>query len=113
MPWRPNKQRVVYAQMYARQEMRSWDGMHLLSRSDGWSLWLPLYTVKNSPDYLLWQEETNFWQYVELDLDSTDLEILRTIPVSGNRILFQARTPKHSVIWKMLDFADFYPKTNQ
>lgn len=113
MPWRPNKQRVVYAEMYARQEMRSWDGMHLLSRSDGWSLWLPLYTVKNSPDYLLWQEETNFWQYVELDLDSTDLEILRTIPVSGNRILFQARTPKHSVIWKMLDFADFYPKTNQ
>lgn len=113
MPWRPNKQNVTYAEMYARQEMRSWDGMHLLSRSDGWSLWLPLYTVKNSPDYLLWQEETNFWQYVELDLNSTDLQILQTIPISENRILFQARTPKNSIIWKMLDFADFYPKTNQ
>jgi len=113
MPWRPNKKNVTYATMYCRQEMPSWDGMHLLSRSDGWSLWLPLYSVKDTPDYLLWKEETNYWQYVKLDLTTTELELLRIIPISQNRILFQTRSPENIIIWKLLDFADFYPETNQ
>ena len=111
MPWRPNKLNVTYADMYARQEMGSWSGLHLLSRSDGWSMWLPLYSVKDTPDYLLWKEETNFWQYIKLDFSSTELEILQTIPVSENRILFQTRSSENIIIWKMLDLADFYPET--
>ena len=113
MPWRPNKLNVTYAEMYARQEMRSWDGMHLLSRADGWSLWLPLYTVKTSPDYLLWQEETNFWQYVVLDPGDTGSEILRSVPLTENRILLQIRSPEKGIVWKLLDFHHFYPDTTQ
>lgn len=109
MPWRPTKAANVYPMMYARQEMRAWNGLHLLSREDGWSLWLPQYTVKNSPDFLLWKEETNYWQYVKLDTENSDLTILRSIPIAGNRVLFLVCDTNNNVEWKLLDFSDFYP----
>lgn len=113
MPWRPASRGNAYPSIYAKQELRSWNGLDLLSRYQGWSLWQPLYSVKDTPDFLLWQEETDFWQYVSLDTASVDFTILRTIPVSQNRVLLQTRQANGAVIWKLLELADFYTVTEQ
>lgn len=113
MPWRPAYRGNAYPTIYAKQELRSWNGLDLISRYQGWSLWQPLYSVKDTPDFLLWQEETDFWQYVNLDTASVDFTILRTIPISQNRILLQTRQANDVVLWKLLELADFYAAPEQ
>ena len=108
MPWRPVQGQFLFPTIYCKQELRAWNGLELLSREDGWSLWHPSYSVKGTPDFLLWEEETNFWQYLELDEESAGVTILRSEAISGNRLLLQVRQNDGNVVWKLMDLKDFY-----
>ena len=64
--------------------------------------------MKGTPDFLLWEEETNFWQYLELEEESAGVTILRSEAISGNRLLLQVRQNDGNVVWKLMDLKDFY-----